>query len=205
MNDEIILVGSGGHAKSCVDVIEVKGDYKIAGFIEKNNLKKQESLGYPIIGSDDDLFFFKKKFKNAIVTVGQIKSAEIRLQLFNILEKLEYNLPIIFSPRSHLSKHSKIGNGTILMHDVLVNANTKIGKNCIVNNKSLIEHDVVIGNHCHISTGAIINGNVRIGDKTFIGSGVVIKEGVSVGDNCIIGAGLFLNKDVDSMEIIKND
>ena len=39
------------------DVIEVKGDYKIAGFIEKNNLKKQESLGYPIIGSDDDLFF----------------------------------------------------------------------------------------------------------------------------------------------------
>ena len=72
--------------------------------------------------------FFKKKFKNAIVTVGQIKSAEIRLQLFNILEKLEYNLPIIFSPRSHLSKHSKIGNGTILMHDVLVNANTKIGK-----------------------------------------------------------------------------
>ena len=44
MNDEIILVGSGGHAKSCVDVIEVKGDYKIAGFIEKNNLKKQESL-----------------------------------------------------------------------------------------------------------------------------------------------------------------
>ena len=44
MNDEILLVGSGGHAKSCVDVIEVKGDYKIAGFIEKNNLKKQESL-----------------------------------------------------------------------------------------------------------------------------------------------------------------
>ena len=41
--------------------------------------------------------FFKKKFKNAIVTVGQIKSAEICLQLFNILEKLEYNLPIIFS------------------------------------------------------------------------------------------------------------
>ena len=44
------------------DVI-IKGDYKIAGFIEKNNLKKQESLGYPIIGSDDDLFFLRKNLK----------------------------------------------------------------------------------------------------------------------------------------------
>ncbi len=34
--DKIILVGAGGHARSCIDVIELTGFYKIAGLVEKD-------------------------------------------------------------------------------------------------------------------------------------------------------------------------
>ena len=126
MND-IILVGSGGHAKSCIDVINHTGLYKVAGLVEKNIKKKINNLGFPIIGTDKDLKRLRQKFDYALITVGQINSAEIRLRLFEKLCDLDYKLPVIISPRSHISQYAEIGEGTIIMHDVILNASSKIG------------------------------------------------------------------------------
>ena len=54
--NEIILIGSGGHARACIDVIELSGQFKIVGFVEKNEKDNQVSLGYPIIGTDYFMF-----------------------------------------------------------------------------------------------------------------------------------------------------
>ena len=202
--DEIILVGAGGHARSCVDVIELSGHFKIAGLVEKDHTNSQENLGYPIIGTDDDLLDLRRDYEVALVTVGQIKSAATRVRLFDMLNDLKYKLPVIVSPRSHVSPHCKIGASTIIMHDVIVNANAKVGKNCIINNKVLIEHDAVVGDHCHIATGAIVNGEVNVGSESFIGSGVVTKQSVGIGSRCVIGAGTVIKTDVESNQVIKN-
>ena len=202
--NEIILIGSGGHARSCIDVINHTGLFKIAGLVEKHSEKNPDNLGYPIIGTDQDLNSLRKKFEFALVAVGQIKSAETRIKLFQKLEDLDYKLPAIISPRSYLSQYSNIDSGTIIMHDVIVNANVNIGKNCIINNKALIEHDVNIGNHCHIATGAIVNGEVEVGDESFLGSGSTTRECISIGDKVLIGAGVTLKKDISSNQVIKN-
>ena len=34
--DKIILIGAGGHARSCIDVIEATGNFEIGGLIEKD-------------------------------------------------------------------------------------------------------------------------------------------------------------------------
>ena len=86
--DEIILVGAGGHARACIDVIELTGLYKIAGLVEKNDANSNESLGYPVLGTDDDLSDLRKEYKFALVTVGQIKSATTRIRLFETLSDL---------------------------------------------------------------------------------------------------------------------
>ena len=49
--DEIILIGGGGHARSCIDVIELTGLYKIAGLVEKDNVNEKENFRYPIMGT----------------------------------------------------------------------------------------------------------------------------------------------------------
>ena len=202
--DEIILIGTGGHARSCIDVIELTGQYQIAGLVEKVDFQTVENLGYPTIGTDDDLPELRKKFKNAIITVGQIQSAGIRVKLFNLLSDLDYQLPVIVSPRAHVSSRRNIGAGTIIMHDVLVNANAKIGQNCIINTKALIEHDVEVSDHCHIATGAIVNGGVTIGYESFIGSAAVTKHSISIGEKCVIGAGCIIKTDVEPYRVIKN-
>ena len=202
--DEIILVGAGGHARSCIDVIELSGYFKIAGLVEKDHTNSQENLGYPIIGTDDDLPDLRRDYEVALVTVGQIKSAATRVRLFDMLSDLKYKLPVIVSPRSHVSRHSKIGAGTIIMHDVIVNANAEIGQNCIINNKVLIEHDAAVGDHCHIATGAIVNGEVTVGSECLIGSGVVTKQSISIDNNCVIGAGAVIKTDIELNQVIKN-
>ena len=34
MKEKIILIGGGGHCKSCIDVIEQQGKYHIAGIVD---------------------------------------------------------------------------------------------------------------------------------------------------------------------------
>ena len=202
--DEIILIGAGGHARACIDVIELAGQYKIAGLVEKDESNCEENLGYPIIGTDEDLRNLRKKYQYALITVGQIKLAATRVQLFDMLNDLKYKLPVIVSPRAHLSQHSEVGDGTIIMHDVIVNANAKIGRNCIINNKVLIEHDATVGNHSHVATGAIVNGEVTVGRECFIGSGAVTKQSISIDNNCVIGAGAVIKTDIELNQVIKN-
>ena len=201
--DEIILVGAGGHTRSCIDVIELSRQFKIAGLIEKDEKNGQENLGYPILGTDYDLENLRQKYSHALVTVGQIKFPATRIRLFQLLQELDYRLPLIVSPRAYISKHAQIGMGTIILHDAIVNANAKVGKNCIINNKALIEHDAIVGDHCHIATGAIVNGEVAIGNESFMGSGAVAKQSVSIGNNCVIGAGVVVKRHIESGQVIK--
>ena len=189
---KIILVGGGGHCKSCIDVIENENKYKIIGIIDK---KKNFLLNYKVF---TESYLKKKIIKNnySLVTVGHIKNYKIRVELFNKLKNLGFKIPSIISPSAYISKHAVIGQGTIVMHGAIVNAGAVIGNNCIINTNSLIEHDVSIGDHTHISTEATINGGAIIGDKVFIGSRSVIKDNISIGDCSIVGANLYIKKNL---------
>lgn len=174
--EEILLIGGGGHCKSVIDVVEQENKYSIAGIIDKKELVGQDILGYKVIGCDDDLEELFKKYKNAIVTVGQIQSPAVRIKLFNKLKTIGYNLPKIISPLAYVSKHAKIAEGTIVMHHVLINACAKIEENCIINTKALVEHDSTIESNSHISTASVVNGGTRIKEGTFFGSNATSKE-----------------------------
>ncbi len=177
---DILLIGGGGHCKSVIDVIELENKYNIVGIVDKKELISKEILGYKVIGCDDDLAELFKKYKFAVVTVGQIKSNTLRVKLFNLLKDIGYSLPTIISPLAYVSKHTIIDESSVVLHHALINAGAKVCKNCIINSKVLIEHDVVIEDNCHISTGAIINGGTVVKENTFVGSNATTKEYIEI-------------------------
>ena len=180
MKEKIVLIGGGGHCRSAIDVIEQTNKYEIIGIVDtKENIGKKV-LSYEVIACDDDLEIIFKTCKNAVITVGQIESNQIRVKLFGKLKKIGFKLPMIISPIAYVSKYSIIEEGTIIMHHALINANVKIGKNCIINSKALIEHDCVIEDNCHISTASILNGGVRVKTDTFFGSNATSKQSIKV-------------------------
>ena len=178
MSDKIILIGGGGHCKSCIDVIELEGKFRISGIIDNTLLESdtKEVLGYPILGKDKDLQSLRDKYQYAFITIGQIKTPLPRINLYSKLKSLGYIIPTIISPLSYIAKNVKIDEGTIIMHHALLNTSSRIGKMCIVNTKALVEHDCVVEDFCHISTGAILNGGCQVGEKSFIGSNTGIKH-----------------------------
>mgnify|MGYP003980704717 FL=1 len=186
---DIILIGGGGHCKAVIDVIEQEGRFNIIGIIDKPELLGKNVLEYPIIGNDSELNVLVKRCKNALITIGQIRSPLPRINLFDTVLKLGFTLPSIVSPRAYISQHAYIGIGSIIMHDAVVNAGAIIGDNCIINTKSIVEHGSNIGNHCHISTNAVINGDVVVGSGSFIGSGAISKESIKIDDNYFAKAG----------------
>ena len=185
----ILLVGAGGHARACIDLIEQEGCFTVAGLVGLPHEIGSRVLGYPVLGSDPDLPGLLRDFAHALVTVGQIKTPDLRIHLFNLVMQVGYTLPVIVSPRAYVSVHAMLGNGSVVMHGAVVNVGAVIGCNCIINSQALVEHDVVIGDHCHISTAASINSGVQVGAGTFIGSGSSLRQSINIGERCLIGLG----------------
>jgi len=185
---EIILIGGGGHCKSVIDVIETEGKFQISGIIDIPEKKGSEVFGYPIIGTDDDIEALAKKIGNFFITLGFVNPDNKRFELYSKVKRMNIMLPVIVSPFAYVAKDVKIGEGSIIMHHVLLNRNCEIGANCIINNKALIEHDAIVENHCHIATAAVINGGVKVGQKSFVGSGAVTKQNVIIPHNSFIKA-----------------
>jgi len=186
---EILLIGGGGHCKSVIDVIEQENKYKIVGIIDKKELIGTKVFGYEIIASDDELQPLSQQYHNVCITVGQIKSPKIRVKLFELCKSYGFSFPVVVSPRAYVSQYAQISEGTIIMHDAMVNAGTSIGKSCIINSRALVEHDCEISDNCHISTGVILNGGVKVESNCFVGSGAVTKEGIVIYENSFIKAG----------------
>ncbi|AXK49637.1 acetyltransferase [Aliarcobacter trophiarum LMG 25534] len=180
MKEKIVLIGGGGHCHSVIDVIELENKYEIIGIVDiKENIGKKV-LNYPIIARDDDLEELFKTCKNAVITIGHIKSNELRKKLFEKAKNIGFTFPSIISPIAYVSKHTFVDEGTVVMHNVLINANTKIGKNCIINTKALIEHDCIVEDNCHISTATVINGGVVVKSDSFVGSNATLKQSIKI-------------------------
>ena len=198
---KLLLIGAGGHATSCIDVIKSTKKFKVSGVVINKHNQNYTKLEH--IGNDQDLQKLRKKFDYAFIGIGQIKNYLIRERYFNKLKKLEYKIPKFLSKFSYVSSETKIFDGTIVMHHAIINADCKVGYNCIINTKSLLEHNVQVDNNCHISTGVIINGGSKIGSGTFIGSGSIIHENVNIGKECIITAGSVIKKNIKDGSVIK--
>lgn len=203
MND-LLLIGGGGHCRSCIDVIEANCHYRIRGIVQPLWDETDRIFGYPVLGSDEDLPFLLQETPQALVTVGQIRTPEIRIRLYELLKQSGGKLPRIISPFAYFSKYAEMAEGTIVMHGAIVNVGASIGANCIINSQALIEHDVIVADNCHVSTGARINGGATIGMGSFIGSGAIVREGIVIGANVIVGVGQVILNDVPSGAVIKH-
>lgn len=203
MSKGLLLVGAGGHARSCIDVIESAG-LSVFGLLDRNSdLKNNDVLGYSIRGGDADLPELAKNCDGVLVTVGQIGRPKSRVALYDMLVSHHLNVVTVSARTAYLSRHATLGRGSIVMHHALVNAGARVGVNCIINSAALVEHDVNVGDHCHIAIGAILGGGARIGAGSFVGAGAIVSHGVSVGPDSIIGAGCVVMSDCPANTFLK--
>ena len=189
------LYGASGHGKVVIDIVESSSSKEIEGVFDDNDsitevagivVKKYKEYS---IRPNDEL----------IISIGNNK---IRKQLSAVIEA-KYQILSHFS--AIVSKKAQIGEGTVIMPNVVVNADAKIGRHCILNSRAVVEHDCELGDFVHVSPNASLAGNVKIGEGTHIGIGATIIQGVTIGKWVTIGAGTVVLKDVpDDATIVGN-
>jgi sugar O-acyltransferase (sialic acid O-acetyltransferase NeuD family) len=194
---ELVLIGGGGHARACIDLIQASDQFQILGILDRSELVGTEVLGIPVIGTDEDFPVLVKKNLSFLITLGQIKTPDLRIRIYKRIKELGGLLSTVIATSAHVSPFAQIGEGSIIMGKAMIGPGVRIGENCIINTNALVEHDSVVGKHCHISTGVIINGGCQVGDGVFVGSRAVLRQDIRIGDRKIISMGEAVFGDVE--------
>lgn len=203
--EPIILVGGGGHCKSVIEAAESARlpdgtpVYKIAGILDTLDKVGADVLGYPVIGTDDDIpaLIAQMPGMRFVITIGHIKSADLRRAIAARILAAGGQFATVVASTAHVSRHAVLGAGTVVLHGAMVNAGAVIGEGCIINTLANVEHDAVIGDYCHISTGAMVNGDCAVAQGVFLGSQSVMLNGVRIGgEGSIVAAASFVRKTI---------
>jgi UDP-perosamine 4-acetyltransferase len=201
---QIIILGAGGHARVCIDLLQSLG-YDIFGvFDDDTSLQGTKILGCPILGSFqsylDSSLDLDSKYNKQICVIA-IGHNQYRANLYQKL-KASSTFSVFVSGSAVVSQYAQIGPGSLVFDRAVVHVDAKIGQNVVVNTGAIVEHDCVLSDHVQVAPGAILCGNVAIGESSFIGAGAVIRQGITVGKNCMIGAGSVVVKDVEDNSLV---
>jgi len=186
---DIVLVGGGGHALTCIDLILESDGFSPVGYVAPDESEKMASLGLEFLGGDERLPKLSAHFRAFHVAIGQIKTAAIRMKVHDVLVSLGVDLPVIRATDASISPRASLGVGSLIGRNAVVNAAVLVGQSCIVNSGAILEHGAVVSDHCHIAPGAIVLGDAFIGPQSFIGAGAIIREGVKIASGSVVPAG----------------
>jgi sugar O-acyltransferase (sialic acid O-acetyltransferase NeuD family) len=189
----MVMIGSGGHALSCLDVIKTTNKFNVIGYVDSVAIKGPWQ-GIPYLGTDADLPFIVRDCPNFFLGIGQIRDARLRTSISEKLKNLNACFPVVISPYSYVAMGASISEGTIVMNGSYLGPGSKVGAFGILNTKSIIEHGVELDAFVHVSTAAVINGDVKVGAETFIGSNSVLCHNITIPKKSFIQAGTFIGR-----------
>jgi sugar O-acyltransferase (sialic acid O-acetyltransferase NeuD family) len=198
----IVLFGSGGHAKVVADIVEKEKLHKIVGLIDPNQVYGKDCFGYPVLGSDDDLseLINTHNIEGGIISVGDNWVRYLISQ--NILKMIpDFHFVSTIHPSAQIADKVILKRGTVVMPGAVVNSGTKIGEFCIINTNSSIDHDNVFQDYSSIMPNAATGGGVIVGEFSALGMGANILQAVHIGAHTVIGAGSVLLENIGDYSV----
>lgn len=189
---EVIIVGAGGHAKVCIELLQAMG--KSIAYCIGGEDSAEHCLGLPVLKGNQHLYHLRQRgYKRVFIAVG---ANALREELANIAIAEGYDIVNAISPQAIISPTARLGRGIAIMAGVVINADTVIEDLAIINTGVIIAHDCYIGRVAHIAPQSALAGNVRVGSHSFLGMGSRVIPRVNIGRNVTIGAGGVVIADV---------
>lgn len=192
----IVIVGGGGHAKMCIDLLKQRKEYDILGILDDKLEVGVATLGVKVIG---DTSSYNKLVtlgvKYAVNGVGAIDNPKLRGKIHTDLKNAGFFLPNLVHPSSNVEPSVSMGDGNQIMMGAIVGSDVQIGHGCIINSGAIISHDSVLRDHCHVAPGAVLAGHIDVGENSVIGMGATVYLGLTIGRDAMIfnGVNIFVN------------
>jgi len=191
----IVIVGCGGHSKVILEIITASKKYKVIAILDdkyEKITKENKIIKAPISYSEE---LIRTSIPFFIIAIG---NNVVRQQIAERLLKAGAQFPILSHPTAYISPSAKVGEGTVVMANSVVNAESIIGSHVIINTASVVEHDNIIEDYVHVSPSVTLTGNIHVGKGSHVGAGTTAIPGIQIGKWSVIGAGSTIINNIPS-------
>ena len=183
MKEKLLLVGAGGFGRIAME--HAVREYDCA-FVDDSYPAKKEVCGIPLVGKISDLPALFGAYKKLIVVLG---NTQLREQIYQQAQQIGYEFPTIIATTAYISPFASIGNGCVILNNVVVQNAAQVGNGVLLNPGVEIHHDSVVGDNTLIYSNSVVRTYARIGKRVQIGSTVSISVNATVADDEIIPDG----------------
>lgn len=194
MNGErIVLAGAGGHGRDTLDAALNQGR-NVIGFTDNDiTIHGKRINDVPVLGGDE--WLLHNRDVHVVCTIAS-PQAKMKFDQFVKKNNLLVASPIIH-PKSCISPHAKIMEGTVLFGGCVIQPQVYLGRHVYISIAVTLGHDVYVNDFASIHPGVDIGGETTIGTGAYIGIGATILPRVKIGEWSIVAAGAVVTKDVE--------
>lgn len=183
MTRALAILGAGGHGSVVADCAEVLGWDRIDLFDDQPAASARGL--WPVIGGSAD---FRERAGDYDAVIVGIGANRVRLAFHRELAERGVTIATLIHPAATVSRHARIGAGTVVFAGAVVNVGAALGQACIINTCAGVDHDCQLADGVHISPGAHLGGGVLVGECSWIGIGAAVRHGAVVGRDAQVGA-----------------
>jgi sugar O-acyltransferase (sialic acid O-acetyltransferase NeuD family) len=193
MEDALLVLGAGGHAKVVIDTARAQGWSVYAAVDDNPSLWGHPIEGVPVLGSLETAAGWQGW---AIIAVGDNRTR------YAVSQRYALRWATLIHPTAWLSPSAKIGEGTLVAAGVVVQPEAQIGRHAILNTACSIDHDCVVGDWVHIAPGARLAGGVHVDEGALVGIGAVVLPNIRIGAWSVVGAGAVVTREVPPHAVV---
>lgn len=195
--EKLLIIGTGGHAKSALDCISLTKKYEVVGLIDDFIPFGEERHGIPVVGCVDDVALMVKESETPLKVHISIGDNKARKTIFEKIGLILEHYANIIHPTAYVSNIDVyIGNGVFIGAFAFVNAGCNISSFALINSHASVDHDCFLSEFCSLAPSATLAGAVSVGALTQLSMGVNVGPKVKIGSNCLIGGGSFVKNNV---------
>ncbi|PUZ26257.1 transferase [Chitinophaga parva] len=157
---EILIYGTGGHARVLADLAGACGLQVLAYFDDAAG-------GMP----------YSTAFRPEVPLLCGIGNNKVRKL---IAERSVHIFATLVHPTAVVAASAEVGKGSVVLAGAVLQASVQVGKHAVINMNAAVDHDVIVGDYVSVYPGAYIGGGAEIGEGAVIGPNATVLRNAKV-------------------------
>lgn len=148
----LLVLGAGSHGEEVMELAQSLRVFHRIRFLD-DFLQGQNDL---VIGGCESFSQYLEEYPAAIPAVG---NTALRIRWMNDLITAGFVIPTLIHPTAVISRHTEIGNGTVICARATVGTGAKIGRGCIISSGATVDRNVVLPDWSYVECGEIVSSH----------------------------------------------
>ena len=191
-----MIWGAGSTALIVADIIRLRDQYEIFGFLDSVNPERAgtEFCGAPVLGGEEQLEGLLRQGVNHVICA--ISRGRVRLQLMELARTNGFQLATAVHPQAVIASGVPIGAGTFIMAGAVIMPGSRLGENVMISTCASVDHECTIADGAWINAGAVLAGRIIVEQAATVEIGAIVAGQLRIGADSVVGAGSLVLHDI---------